>query len=434
MPPLCWAICADFNIVGEELTMAEAHVNLYSWNRVDNQRLKRVRIEEDTRDALQSVRIVQPSTTQRKKLLELSAKVGIQMVFLGFPAASRQELEQCAALVDHIATRCITIEPVLMARALESDIRSLLDIQQRSSIPVSADIFISISALRLKVEGWTLDAMLAKIRNAAGFASANNLNFRIAFEDSTRTAPAELARSVNEAIDFGTKVIVLSDTVGDCLPSGASRTTAFVMELIDRAGVDVDVAWHGHNDKGLSLANALAAIEAGASIVSGTFMGIGERTGNIPLEQLILILSEAGNEMYDLRYLAQMCELFCVSARIEMAPNLPLFGRDAFSTATGTHGAAILKARQLGPDFEDLIYSAVSANKLGRRQTLLIGPNSGRSSIRAVLDDLSIPATDLMVSALLHHCKEHDRCLRSADEILALLDTSKGLCRPVDYA
>lgn len=413
------------------MTIPGACGNLYSWNRLDSQKFKRVRIEEDTRDALQSVRIVQPSTPKRKELLELSAKVGVQIVFLGFPAASRQEMEQCAALVDHIATRGITIEPVLMARALEADIRPLLDIQQRSSFAVSADIYISISPLRLKVEGWTLDAMLKKIRSAARFASANNLNFRIAFEDATRTAPAELAKSIKEAVDLGTKVIVLSDTVGDCLPSGASGMTAFVMELIDRAGVEVDVAWHGHNDKGLSLANALAAIEAGASIVSGTFMGIGERTGNIPLEQLILILSEAGSEMYDVRYLAQMCELFCASARIEMAPNLPLVGRDAFSTATGTHAAAILKARQLGRDFEDLIYSAVSADKLGRRQTLLIGPNSGRSAIRAVLDGLSIPATDVMVSALLHHCKEHDRCLWSDEEILALLDISKGLCRPL---
>jgi isopropylmalate/homocitrate/citramalate synthase len=129
--------------------------------------------------------------------------------------------------------------------------------------------------------------------------------------------------------------------------------------------------------------------------------------------------------MYDLRHLVRACELFCVSARIEMAPNLPVVGRDAFSTSTGTHAAAIRKARRMGREFEDLIYSAVSADELDRGQTLLIGPNSGRSTIRAVLEEMSIPATDETISALLHHCKEHDRCLESADEILALLPSAE---------
>src|SRR6476661_2512776 len=159
--------------------MAGAREYLYSWNRLDSERFKHVKIEEDTRDALQSVRTVQPSTPQRKALLDLSAKVGVQFAFLGFPAASRRETEQCVALVEHIATRGLTIEPVLMARALQSDIQPILEIRERSSSAVTADIFIGISALRLKVEGWTLDATLKKIRNAAGFASENQLDFRI---------------------------------------------------------------------------------------------------------------------------------------------------------------------------------------------------------------------------------------------------------------
>ena len=401
--------------------MLEAREYLHSWNRPDGERLSRVRIEEDTRDALQSVRAVRPSTAQRKALLDLSAKIGVQIAFLGFPASSRREAAQCAALVDHIATRGLAIEPVLMARALECDIAPILEIRERSSFDVTADIFISTSAIRLKVEGWTLDGVLGKMRKAAEFASANNVPFRISLEDSTRTAPSALTRSVEEAIDTGAKAIFICDTVGDCLPSGASRATTFVMELIDRSGAKVEVGWHGHNDKGLSLANALAAGDAGASIVSGTFMGIGERTGNIPLEQMILLLSEAGNEMYDLRHLAPMCKLFCASSRIEMAPNLPVVGRDAFSTSTGTHAAAIVKARQMGRDFEDAIYSSVGADGLGRKQTLLIGPNSGRRSIRAVLEEMSIRPTDEMISILLRHCKQHDRCLESSDDILALL-------------
>lgn len=399
---------------------------LYSWNLVNKKQFAGVKIEEDIRDALQCVRTTRPSVEHRKQLVELSAKVGVQFAFLGFPAASEREAAECTALANHVAQRNLSVEPVFMARALSPDLLPILEIRDRTGIAITADIFISTSALRLKVEGWTLAAVIEKMQEAAHFAKAHALPFRISLEDSTRTAPDALALAVGEAVDLGAKAIVLCDTVGDCLPSGASRTTAFVREQIERASSNVEIGWHGHNDKGLALANAIAAIESGASIISGTFMGIGERTGNIPLEQLILMLSEAGNDQYDLHAMMRLCELFSESANISTPHHLPLIGRDAFSTATGTHVAAIHKARQFGPDFEDLIYSAVSANALGRGQTLLIGPNSGRGSIQAILVALNASPTEELISAVLHHCKQQDRCLEGADDVLELVATLAG--------
>src|SRR5690606_3132962 len=130
-----------------------------------------------------------------------------------------------------------------------------------------------------------------------------NLKFRISLEDSSRTAPVEIERLIKEIINLGIKTVVLCDTVGDCLPSGAANVTSFVMDIISKENVNVEIGWHGHDDKGLSLANSLASIEAGASIISGTFTGIGERTGNIPLEQVINILTQCGSKLYDIRYL-----------------------------------------------------------------------------------------------------------------------------------
>ena len=83
--------------------------------------------------------------------------------------------------------------------------------------------------------------------------------------------------------------------------------------------------------------------------------------------------------------------------------------------------AAIHKARQFGPDFEDFVYSAVSANALGREQTLLIGPNSGRGSIRTILEALQITASEAIISAVLQYCKQQDQCLECADDVHGLL-------------
>ena len=401
--------------------MEKANDFLYSWNALNRANISNVKIEDDIRDALQSVRTVQPLLSERKALLDLSAKVGIQYSFLGFPAASQNETNLVTALVKHIADEKIPIEPVLMARALENDVKRIIEIQNETSYAVAADIFINTSALRLKIEGWTLDTIINKIKKSHHLSVNNNLKYRISLEDSARTAPDSIEILIKEIINLGIKTIVLCDTVGDCLPSGASNLTSFVMDIISKENVDVEIGWHGHNDKGLSLANALASVEAGATIISGTFTGIGERTGNIPLEQIIYILSQNGNQLYDLKYLKPLCDMLSATTKTKIPYSLPIIGKDAFSTSTGTHVAAIYKAKEFGQSFEDLMYSGVAASDLERRQTLLIGPNSGRSAIIAALEEIQIVATENTVTSILDYCKKQNHCLENSAELLEVI-------------
>ncbi len=401
--------------------MDKASDYLYSWNVTNKQRIAKVKIEDDIRDALQNIRTVQPSLVERKSLLNLSAKVGIQYSFLGFPAASEKETDLVTALIEHIASEKLPIEPVLMARALEPDIQKIIEIQEKISFAVSADIFINTSALRLKIEGWTLDTVIDKIKKAYHFSANHNLKSRISLEDSARTAPDSVERLIKEIINLGIKTIVLCDTVGDCLPSGAAKATSFVMDIISKENANVEIGWHGHNDKGLSLANALAATEAGADIISGTFTGIGERTGNIPLEQVIYIVTQCGSKLYDLRYIKPLCDLLSSATKTEIPFNSPIIGKDAFSTSTGTHAAAIYKAKKFGQDFEDVLYSGVVASNLGRKQAILIGPNSGRTSIQAVLEEAQVTVTEEIITTILDYCKIQNRCLENSDELIIVL-------------
>ncbi|GAA4992905.1 homocitrate synthase [Yinghuangia aomiensis] len=394
---------------------------LHSWNPDGLGRYDQVRVEDDVRESLQNVRVHRPTLEQRKQMLELSAQVGVQVTFLGFPAASAAEREQCAALVGHLADKKLPQEPVLMARAVAADVRAVLEIQQQQSAPVTADLYLSSSPIRARVENWSVREMLERLKAMARLAAGEGLDFRIAFEDSTRTPPGYLAPCVKAALDVGAKCVVLNDTAGDCVPAGASRHTEFVADLIAKSGTDTELSWHGHNDKGLALANSLAAIEAGATLISGTFTGLGERTGNTPLEQLLVLLVNAGTPRYDLSQLVPMCELIAAATGVEIPTHLPVVGADAFSTSTGTHATAVLKARALGPDFEDAVYSAVSARRLGREQELLLGPNSSRPAVSAVLDAMALPVTGDDIDALLAHCKQHRRTLRTREDILNAL-------------
>jgi len=395
---------------------------MHSWRPSTAPCLKNVRVEDDTRDALQAARAYRPSIDERKELLELTAKIGVQLSFLGFPAASLREREDCAALVGHISSRKLPITPILMSRAVAEDLLPIIEIQHKSQVPILVDLYICTSPLRLRIEDWDLDILLDRVRNIAKLASENHLRFRIAFEDSSRTPPEMLAKAVAVAMECEPECLVLNDTVGDCSPEATTLITRFVADLL-QAKPHIELAWHGHNDRGLALANALAAAEAGATIISGTFMGIGERSGNIPLEQLIYLLVDAGNSMYDLHYLSPMCNLFAKSLRLDCPVNLPIVGEQAFETSTGTHAAAIMKARKLGVKFEDYVFSSVDAHCLGRQQAIAIGPNSGRSSIKFVFDDLLIPYSEDLISTMLNHCKEQNVCISNPTQIAAIVQS-----------
>ena len=377
---------------------------MITWNPSPPTSYREVRVEDDMRDALQCVAAVRPPAQTRLDLLDRAGAVGVHVSFVGFPAASNREREDCLEMVRHLARSASPIRAVLMARAVEGDVDAVADVQARAGAAVVADIYVPISAIRLQVEGWRLDTVLERLAFACELARERGLEFRVAFEDSTRAREEDLARALDVAVDLGTSEIVLNDTVGEAMPEGARRHTAFAVEHLGRRGAAASITWHGHNDQGLALANALAAIDGGASMISGTFLGVGERVGNIPLEQLMVILAGAGNPSFDLRQIVPMCSAVAEAVGMPIPLTQPLVGGHAFSTSTGTHAAALQKAREHGPEVEDLVYSGVAAAQLGRRQSVRLGPNSGRRAVASVLMQLGIEPDGAVVDAVLAEC------------------------------
>ena len=133
-------------------------------------------------------------------------------------------------------------------------------------------------------------------------------------------------------------------------------------------GTETRVDWHGHDDRGFALGNALSAIEAGADRVHGTILGMGERVGNTPLDLFLVNLKLLGVIDNDLRDLAALVDLCSESCEWPIPVGYPVFGRDAFRTGTGVHAAAVIKALRKGDDWlADLVYSGVPASWFGRK-------------------------------------------------------------------
>jgi 2-isopropylmalate synthase len=241
-------------------------------------------------------------------------------------------------------------------------------------------------------------------------------------EDTTRSRPETLDRLFRHAISHGAKRLCLCDTVGHATPDGLRRLIRFTLWLIRSTGEDVSIDWHGHNDRGLAVTNSIRALEAGATRVHGTALGVGERVGNAAMDQILLNLALLGEiDINNLSHLLDYCELVSEAYKVPIPFNYPLAGRDAFRTVTGVHAAAIIKAEVKGDQWlADRVYSGVPAGLFGRRQQIEIGHMSGESNVVYWLRSHNLEVTPARVERIMSHAKQSDHTLTEA-EILALI-------------
>ena len=250
-------------------------------------------------------------------------------------------------------------------------------------------------------------------------------------EDTTRSRPDVLTTLFRSAIDHGANRLVLSDTVGHATPDGVRNLVQFTRSVIAGTGAKVGIDWHGHNDRGLALGNALWALEHGADRVHGTALGIGERVGNPAMELLLLNLRLLGQlpPERDLTKLVEYCECVARAVGWHIPLNYPLVGRDSFRTATGVHAAAIIKAMQRGDAWlADRVYSGVPAGTFGRHQEIAIGFMSGASNVNYWLRQRGIEPTESLVTAILEVAKG-TRYLLSDDQVMSVVTAVTGAAR-----
>jgi isopropylmalate/homocitrate/citramalate synthase len=242
---------------------------------------------------------------------------------------------------------------------------------------------------------------------------AHNLPSMYVTEDTTRTDPATVKRLYTAALNSGARALVFCDTVGHATPTGAYNLIKFAMdEIVTPSGENIRVDWHGHNDRGLAIANSLAAYAAGAHQVHAAANALGERVGNTPMELMLVNLRLLNLIDRDLSKLKEYCDTVARATHTTIPPNYPVVGRDAFRTATGVHAAALVKAfHKNDPALADAVYSGVPASLFGFEQLIEIGPMSGKSNVHFWLERHKIPATEPLVARILEAAKNSSRVL-----------------------
>jgi 2-isopropylmalate synthase len=377
--------------------------------------------DETLRDGLQSPSVTDPPAAAKVEILHLMEALGIETADVGLPGAGGRQREAVLALCREISSRRMRIRPNCAARTMMVDIRPIAEVSQLTGVPIEAAVFIGSSPIRQYAEEWTLDQILRHTREAIGFAVREGLEVMYVTEDTVRSSPEHLRILFAEAIEAGAKRLCLCDTCGAATPEAVWNLVSWVKRFLSESGADLGIDWHGHRDRGLDLANTLAAIEAGASRVHGTALGIGERVGNTPMEQLLVNLNLLGMRHDDLSSLQKYVDSVSAATSIPVQANTPVVGRDAFRTATGVHAAAIIKAQKKGDRWlTDLVYSGVPASLIGRNQEIEIGPMSGSSNVVFYLAQRGIVASHELIQAVLLAAKESNRILPEPD-ILAIV-------------
>jgi 2-isopropylmalate synthase len=404
---------------------------IYDWNRAGgafDYATVRVELDDETlRDGLQNPSVTDPPVDLKIRLLHLMAQLGIHAADIGLPGAGPRARADTLALAREIARANLPVRPNCAARTVRSDIEPIVEIAQATGIPIEAATFIGSSPIRRYAEGWTVDFVRRQTEEAVTFAVREGLPVMYVTEDTTRADPETLRLLYTTAIECGARRICLADTVGHATPHGARALVRFARELVRATGEDVKVDWHGHRDRGFGLANAFAAIEAGADRVHGTALGIGERVGNTEMDLLLVNLKLLGVHDADLRVLPEYCELVARACGVPIPHNYPVLGADAFRTGTGVHAAAILKARRKGHDWlADRVYSGVPASEVGRRQVIEVSYVSGLSNVKCWLEEHGYdPDDEALCRAVFDAAKRATRVLADA-EIEAAIAAVRG--------
>ena len=405
--------------------MALKHSDLiYDWNNVPGAEFKpsgRVMLtDESLRDGLQSPSVKDPTIDEKLRILHLMEKLGINFLDMGLPGAGPRAYADVERLAREIRDGKLTIHGNCAARTHHNDIRPVAEIQDKVGIPIEVAAFIGSSPIRRYAEDWTDDFLLKTTESAVTFARSIGLEVMYVTEDTTRCDPETVKRLYKTAIECGARAIVICDTCGHVTPSGVTALIRFVIdEIVKPSAEKIRVDWHGHCDRGLAVANSLAALAAGAECVHACAIGIGERVGNTQMDQMLVNLKLMGVSPWaeqDLTDLKEYCETVSQATGVPIPKNYPVMGDDAFRTATGVHAAAVIKAfRKNDLELANTVYSGVPSHYFGMEQIIEIGPMSGKSNVIFWLERKGLPADNEIVERIFQKAKQSNRTLLDSE-------------------
>jgi isopropylmalate/homocitrate/citramalate synthase len=327
------------------------------------------------------------SIEDKLKIARKLDEVGVPQIEAGFPAASEKQRKCVEALVD------LNLDAQLscFARAKKEDVDFVAD---SGADGIVLSLSISPYHRKYKFNGMSKETYLERLEEHISYAESYGLYVIYSAEDTTRENDLDfLKKAYKTAEEAGADRARVVDTLGCVSPNGM----AFLVKEIGNA-LDIPIEVHCHNDLGLALANSLASIEAGASTVSTSVNGLGERAGITPTEEIIPALHMLyGTSSFEMNQLTSLANLVQELSGIAMPPHKPLTGNNVTAHSSGIHQHGVL--------VNPITYEFYPPRMLGQKRRIYIDELGGRHGIIYVAKELGIEISDETARKVLERVK-----------------------------
>ena len=355
--------------------------------RIEEER-KRVRIFDTTlRDGEQDARS-RPTRQDKIRAARVIDRLGIDVIEAGCLAqgCSAEEKEAVREIAKMKREGEIHAEVCALARAKTEDIDAVIDSGARY-----VHIYMGTSSihLRSKFKGKTQQNAVHMSVEAVSYAKSRGMKVLFSAEDATRTEVTFLKTIYTAVVREGANEINIPDTLGSTDGEGIdpSGMRHIVSEVRSAIGLNIPVHVHCHDDRGLATANTLAAIKAGADCAQVTVCGIGERTGNASLEQIVASLHFHANYKgyvtgVETRQLTSVANEIAALFRFEVPENAPIIGRNAFAHKAGVHEDAVEK--------DPNNYEWIDPEWVGNRRRIIISRMASSRSIARIIESRGV--------------------------------------------
>ncbi len=311
---------------------------------------------------------------EKLRLAHQLDRLGVDVIEAGFPIASDGDFESVKAIAS------VVRRPIIagLARACRPDIERAWEALRDAARP-RIHVFLATSDIHLQYKlRITRDQCVEQAREAIRFAKSLCEDVEFSPEDATRTDPDFLCRVLQAVVEAGATTLNIPDTVGYTVPAEFGDLITTIRQRVK--GIEkVTISAHCHNDLGMAVANALAAVSAGARQVECTINGIGERAGNASLEEIVMAMrvrpdrfafetSVVGEQIF------AASQMLSEITGVPVQPNKAITGRNAFAHEAGIHQDGVLK--------NPLTYEIMTPQSVGVPDSkLVLGKHSGRHAL-----------------------------------------------------
>ncbi|MFH1327450.1 MAG: 2-isopropylmalate synthase, partial [Candidatus Bathyarchaeota archaeon] len=314
-------------------------------------------------------------------------RLGVDVIEAGFPFSSSSEKKAFSL----ISRENLDSEICGLARTSKGDIDAAL----KCGVD-SIHVFIATSDIHLKHKlNLTRDQAIKKAVNMVEYAKEQGITVEFSAEDATRTDLSFLKQIYSVVVEAGADRINVPDTVGVMIPT---KMYSLIREL--KKVIKVPISVHCHNDFGLAVANSLAGFEAGASQIHVTVNGIGERSGNAALEEVVTALYSFYHQKTNVKMnlIYETSRLVSRFTGIFAPPNKAIVGENAFAHESGIHTAGILRM--------PLTYEPLKPELVGRKRLLIAGKHAGTHGIRKELEESGFKLNDVQLKEIVSKVKD----------------------------